>query len=212
MFEVQANLLDIQELHGVLILLSDQLPGAGAAAVDDALDECQDRVADELDAQFNAPREDLAARVGRTEVKRPQRQFIEGSVFLKSKPLSLRLFKPAQHELGVVYRPYTSGSARLERHAFGPDIPKLHGGVFKRTTKKPLPIKRADGLVLTNDPVAKASIAKVEADSEAILDAHVKKHITRLFAAIARGATNEYGLIHVSQDKDIGEGERYTGF
>ena len=66
--------------------------------------------------------------------------------------------------------------------------------------------------MLTNDPVAKASIAKVEADSEAILDAHVKKHIARLFAAIARGATNEYGLIHVSQDKDIGEGERYTGF
>ena len=212
MFEVQVNLLDIQELHGSLILLSDQLPGAAAAAVDDALEECRERVTDELESEFNAPREALAARVGRTPVKRPQRQFIEGKVFLKKKRLSLRLFKPVQHPLGVVYRPYTSGSARMVRHAFGPDIHKLRGGVFTRTTSKPLPIKKEDGLSLTDDPVAKAAVAAVESDKEAILDKHVDKHVGNLLDAINRGQVNRYGLIHVSQDKDIGEGQRYTGF
>ena len=111
-----------------------------------------------------------------------------------------------------MYRPYTSGSTRLVRHAFGPDIHKLRGGVFTRTTSKRIPIKKEDGLSLTDDPVAKGALATVESEAEAITDKHVKRHVGNLLDAINRGQVDRYGLIHVSQDRDIGEGQRYTGF
>lgn len=212
MFEVQTNLMDLQEMHSILNLLSDQLPGAAAAAVGDTLDICRVRVIDELETQFNAPREELAQRVGRSEVERPQRQFIQGKVFLRGRPLSLRLFKPAQHAKGVVYRPYTSGGMRLVPHAFGPEINKLGRGVFRRKGKERKPIEKLPGLKLTDDPVAEAAMEKVAGEMPQILQAQSEKYMGKLLDAINEGRVDAFGRIHVSQQRDAEDGVRYTGF
>lgn len=212
MIEVQTNLIELQETAAILNLISDQLPGAAAAAVEDTLDICRVRVIDELEQQFNAPREELAQRVGRSEAKRPRRQFIEGTVFLRGRPLSLRLFKPLQGERGVIYRPYKSGSARMVPGTFGPNIPKLRGGVFERKGKDRLPIRKLPGLKLTTDDVAQAAIEKVKGEANEILEQREKARIAELLQAINEGRVDAFRRIHVSQDRDVADGQRFTGF
>ncbi len=212
MIEVQTNLIELQETAAILNLISDQLPGAAAAAVEDTLDICRVRVIDELEQQFNAPREELAQRVGRSEAKRPRRQFIEGTVFLRGRPLSLRLFKPIQGERGVIYRPYKSGSARMIPHAFGPNIAKLNHGVYRRKNKRRDSLKKLPGLKLTDDAVAQAAVEKVSGEADEILRQRERVRIDELLQAINEGRVDAFRRIHVSQDRDVADGQRFTGF
>jgi hypothetical protein len=60
--------------------------------------------------------------------------------------ISLKYFKPKQHKKGVKVKVLKSAGRKLIPGAFGPDIAKLHGNVFKRKTKKRLPIRKLYGL------------------------------------------------------------------
>ena len=101
-----------------------------------------------LTQAVNAEQQDIADRVRVNKIK--DGQFVSASVTILDKPkLSMRMFKPDQRRDGVHVRPLRRGNGFTIQGAFGPDIRRLGRGVYKRRTKKSLPIRKLAGLSLT---------------------------------------------------------------
>lgn len=76
----------------------------------------------------------------------------KASVTIVDQPkISMRHFEPEQTKVGVTIRAFRKRRGRyLIAGAFGPDIPRLGNGIWKRRTKKRLPIRKLSGLSLAN--------------------------------------------------------------
>lgn len=199
MIEVKVDMHRVIETFDMLTLISGQLPGLTQAAVQETLDEGREMLVEELTNQINAPHEEINPRVGRTIAKRPTRLVMEGQIFLKSAPIRLKFFKPVQGERGVFYHPYRSGSAKFVPSAFGPNIPRLGRGVFRREGRARTPIEKVPGMVLTEDPVAADAVQSVENRLPDLLSENVEKHVNIMFEGLNRGQT-VYGIVYVEME------------
>jgi hypothetical protein len=96
-----------------------------------------------IEAEIEAPHDYLdqhtsveAASAGETP---------SATIRVSGERISLRLFNAVQTTEGVTYQIAASGTSLRLPHAFGPDIEKLHHGVFMRKGKKRLPIRKLFG-------------------------------------------------------------------
>lgn len=168
------------------------VPGVAAIgyeATDDALDELKELAAIEVGSEFTCDKREIESRIGRTKPRRRTRVLVEGGLYFHRRAIPLRKFRTRQTDRGVLVSKYTKGSAKLIRSAFGPEIPRLGRGVFKRKSKSRTPIQRQPGVSLKKDKMALAAMDRVEQQAEAIFYKHAKKHADRAIAAATRGVT-----------------------
>lgn len=177
MITIDANTHRLMEMRSELIWLGSNVTGLAAQAVEDTSRDAEAMLENELASEIAAPRREINTRVRRRKARQETFATISGAVWISGRVIPLRRFDARQTKAGVTFRPYVTGGRKLIPGAFGPNIPAIGRGVFKRRGKSRLPIKRLPGLRLTDDPVAKRSLARVQAEVPKMLARNVNARI-----------------------------------
>ena len=138
-------------LQGSITALEHNLKSADEAiakaitdAIRDASLETKAMAISELTSEIGGNADEVRARVKSEKVTRFRAR---GTVFISGKRIPLSRFKRTQTAEGVKVR--VGARSRVYKSAFGPNIPRLGGNVFRRQTKNRLPIRKVPGVSLT---------------------------------------------------------------
>lgn len=125
--------------------LSDQATQeAIVSAIREASLEAREIAVQQLSSRLNCDRRLIEARVKSEEVSVAKAR---GTIRIMQNRIDLKHFRTEQTAKGVTVKT-GSGRDRFYRGAFGPNIKRLGGNVFRRQTKDRLPIKKARGVSL----------------------------------------------------------------
>lgn len=191
-----------------LIFFSGQSPGLIKASVEDTMREWREVAANEIAAEINADRSIIRDRIGITPAVRAMKFSMQARIFLKSKPIPLEEFNPKRVRKGVVIRISRGGGGELVRGAFGPNIPKLGRGVWRRTSRERKPIKKIPGVSLAAEPAAQKALRNSERKVAAILYRVVHRRVKELVIAM-KSARRIYEPVSWDGNEDLG-GDKLT--
>lgn len=210
MLKLSVDMNRVIEQVSELALISSQIPGAIEAAVEDTREQAEEYVTDAIHRQIAAERPVIRSRVGSTETKRKTRLVLSSTVYVSPRPIALNQFPRKQTGAGVLVSVFRRGGGRVYRNAFGPDIPRLGRGVFRRKGKSRTPIKRVPGFVLANNRAIEAAVRSAQPATEQFLQKRIDYHIARMLRATTSGRTI-YRRVYVQQ-VDAESGVRSVGF
>ena len=202
--------INMTAINVVGLVINGQIPGATLAAVQQTMEQAKEIIAKEVAQDINLPFQEIQPSVRTNAAKRPTVALMRGNLFLSNRPVPLRKFSPVQTRYGVQVRVYRSGSAKFYRSAFGPDVPRLGRGVFRREGRKRLPIERLPGVKLGDDRIALAAMERAEPEIKQLLQRNVKFHIDQALAA-ARLGRAVYGRVQVEMQDEV-DGQRMVNF
>lgn len=184
------------EKYSELTLLSDQLPGAMEAAMNDTLQEAERISEQEVHSIVNTTQKEIQQRVDRSKVRRTSRLVVSGSVFVRRKAIQLKYLDATQNGRGVSYRPFRSGTTQQIDGAFGPNIPRLGRHVFRRQGRSRLPIERVPGFSLSGQRRVSSAMRSAMRKAESRLAMFIDKHVKNALDASTSGRT-AYAMVHV---------------
>jgi len=199
MIEVQLNMMRIIERHDILVFAGKQLPGAAVAAVNDTLAELREMAVTALDSVVNAPRAEIDARVLVEPAIRESRISAVGSIYVSSALIPLKFFSPKQTSTGVTYSPI-AGQQKTIKHAFGPTVPRLGNGVWKRVGKRRVPIEKVPGYSLAKSKTVAGILRRVAELADEILQRNIDIQVALFLGNLTSGRTT-FGPTYVQRER-----------
>jgi hypothetical protein len=199
MFEIKVDMLRLIDRHQKLLFFGQQLPGATVAAINDTLVELREQAVATLGGIVNAPREQISSRVLIEPAARTTRIAAAGAIYISQLPIPLKHLSPEQSAAGVTYSPVT-GTNKTIKHAFGPDIPRLGRGVWRRVGKSRTPIEKVPGgFNMARSKVVKAALGRVVSQAGPILQRNLDARITHFLTELQSGRRT-YGPTYINRE------------
>ena len=132
---------------------------ARVSAINDTTRNLRSDASKEIRSSLRAKKKDVDKRL-RIERATPSKP--SGSLTIRSRPLSLSAFKPRQTKQGVSVKIRKGGATKKIKGAFGPKIPRLGGGVYKRVGRARLPIRKLPGIDLAAEAKAVGAVERAK--------------------------------------------------
>ena len=121
----------------------ESLKVAIVRAIDEGSKETKELAIREFAMRLNCPRREIERRIFSEKVTVERAR---GTIRFSAKPIDLKYFRVAQMKKGVSVN--TGERNKVYSHAFGPNIKRLGGNVFIRSTASRLPIIKIRGVSL----------------------------------------------------------------
>ena len=151
--------VDTRALEKKIKRTKREMERAEVSAVNDTTKQLRTDASKEIRSSLRAKKKDVDRRLRITRAK-PSNP--TGSLTIRSRPLSLGAFKPRQTKAGVSVRIRKGQGVKKYPGAFGPKIPRLGGGVWKRVGKSRLPIRRLPGVNLAAEAEAVGAVERAK--------------------------------------------------
>jgi hypothetical protein len=176
-------------LEANLKTASVQVQGAITAAIQYAVNETKTLAVQQLSSKVACDRRQIESRVTSRPVTIRSSSW---SIRIRQKRIDLKHFLPIQTKAGVSVN--TGYRSRFYKGAFGPDIKRLGGNVFRRKTRDHLPISKIHGVSLVS--VAKSIGLQAKLQQKFYHTARVR--IKRNMALVSFLGADARGLYGVS--------------
>lgn len=166
-----------------LKLAEPEIKRAILTAIQEASNESRKVAVDLFSGVVRCPQSQIEDRIKSYRVTESQPL---GTIVVLNKPIDLRHFRPRQLPTGVVVKT-GPGLHKFYRSAFGPDIKRLGGNVFKRKSKSRTPIAKIPGVRLVAVAKRYGIDEKVRIDFQYRARVKMKRYLLQVAIGVFRG-------------------------
>ena len=146
----------VNDVRRLLAKKSRNIEKAVASGLNAGTREIRSKLSKDIRQDLNVKKKTLDSRI-RREFAKSGRLFAKVTL-VQGGPVSLSHFRPRQTKKGVMVKVYKRGRPTFFRSAFGPKIPRLGKGVWRRRGSARLPIERMRGININRERAVRESV------------------------------------------------------
>lgn len=153
---------------------------AMSKAIDDTTRQVRTRASREIRVSLAVKASDLKTRLRRSRAFSKKQPKLTGKVYISERPLKLSRFKTKQTEAGVAVTIRRGAAPKIFSDTFGPNHPRLKGGIYRRTSESRNPIAATPGVPLAQDAIATGAIDRTKAQIPELLKNNTRRRLALL--------------------------------